>query len=83
MAEQLECNLGHRPHLLAACAADHLPIILPSHVCCSGIATGVDMGRLLDASDFICKALGKRNNSRAAEALLAKRNAAETAATAA
>lgn len=41
-----------------------------------GIQHGVDMGRLLDASEFICKALGKRNGSRAAEALLRKRAAA-------
>lgn len=41
-----------------------------------GIRHGVDMGRLLDASDFICSFLGHRNNSRAAEALLATRGAA-------
>lgn len=41
-----------------------------------GIQHGIDMDRLLDASDFICKALGKRNGSRAAEALLRKRAAA-------
>jgi hypothetical protein len=34
------------------------------------------MDRLLDASDFICKALGRKNNSRAAEALLKKRQKA-------
>lgn len=35
------------------------------------------MDRLLNASDFICQALGRRNNSRAAEALLKKRAVAQ------
>ncbi|KAI7844544.1 hypothetical protein COHA_001902 [Chlorella ohadii] len=42
-----------------------------------GVQHGVDMDRLLDASDFISQALGRRNNSRAAEALLKKRAAAQ------
>jgi hypothetical protein len=37
------------------------------------------MDRLLDASHFICQALGKRNNSRAADALLKKRQSAARA----
>ncbi|KAI3433464.1 hypothetical protein D9Q98_003277 [Chlorella vulgaris] len=44
-----------------------------------GIRHGVDMDRLLDASHFICQALGKRNNSRAADALLKKRQSAARA----
>ncbi|EFN59176.1 hypothetical protein CHLNCDRAFT_138066 [Chlorella variabilis] len=48
-----------------------------------GIRHGVDMERLLDASEFICRALGRRNNSRAAEALLKKRQARREAAPAA
>jgi hypothetical protein len=40
----------------------------------------VDLDRLLDASRFICEALGRRNNSRAAEALLKKRAALQEAA---
>jgi hypothetical protein len=38
------------------------------------------MERLLDASQFICGALGKKNNSRAAEALLKKRASRQGAA---
>lgn len=38
-----------------------------------GISTGVDMNKLLDASDFISKELGRKNNSKTATALLAKR----------
>ena len=49
----------------------------------SGIQHGVDMSRLLDASAFICDALGRPNGSRAAEALLQKRAAAAKAAAAA
>lgn len=49
----------------------------------SGIQHGVEMDALLDASDFICKALGRRNNSRAAEALLKKRAAGRQPAAAA
>ncbi|PSC73867.1 Hydroxymethylglutaryl-mitochondrial isoform B [Micractinium conductrix] len=48
-----------------------------------GIQHGVDMSRLLDASAFICDALGRPNGSRAAEALLQKRAAAAKAAAAA
>ena len=40
-----------------------------------GIATGVDMDRLLDAAQFICDALGRPTASRAGRALLAKRAA--------
>lgn len=49
----------------------------PTCLSCSGVQHGVDMDRLLDASDFICQALGRRNNSRAAEALLKKRATAQ------
>ncbi len=35
-----------------------------------GIRHGIDLDLLLDASDFISRALGKQNNSRAATALL-------------
>lgn len=38
-----------------------------------GVKHGVDMDGLLDASEFICNALGRKNGSRAAEAMLAKR----------
>lgn len=38
-----------------------------------GVKHGVDMDQLLDASEFISSALGKKNGSRAAEALLGKR----------
>lgn len=40
-----------------------------------GIKTGIDMEKLLDASAFITGVLGRKNNSRAAEALLKKREA--------
>jgi hydroxymethylglutaryl-CoA lyase len=40
-----------------------------------GIATGVDMERLLDAAAFICDALGRPTTSRAGRALLARRAA--------
>ena len=40
-----------------------------------GIATGVDMDRLLDAAQFICAALDRPTASRAGRALLAKRAA--------
>lgn len=67
------------------CSPAHTP---PRHPCPpsfarSGIRHGVDMERLLDASEFICRALGRRNNSRAAEALLKKRQARREAAPAA
>ena len=42
-----------------------------------GIKHGVDMDKLLDVSDFISKALGRPNSSRAAKALLAARAAAK------
>jgi hydroxymethylglutaryl-CoA lyase len=38
-----------------------------------GIKHGVDMEELLDASDFISKALGRANSSRVATAMLAAR----------
>ena len=37
-----------------------------------GIQHGVDMTKLLSVSKYICEALGKPGNSRAARALLAK-----------
>ena len=40
-----------------------------------GIATGVDLDRLVDAGEFICAALGRLTNSKVARALLAKRAA--------
>jgi hydroxymethylglutaryl-CoA lyase len=45
-----------------------------------GIATGVDMDRLLDASAFVSAALGRASSSRAATALLKRREAAAQAA---
>ncbi len=38
-----------------------------------GIATGVDLDKLLDAAEFICDALGRPTTSRAGRALMAKR----------
>ena len=38
-----------------------------------GSATGVDLDRLIDAGEFICKALGRPTNSRVGRAMLAKR----------
>jgi hydroxymethylglutaryl-CoA lyase len=38
-----------------------------------GIATGIDLDRLVDAGEFICAALGRPTHSRAGRALLAKR----------
>lgn len=40
-----------------------------------GIASGIDLGRLVDAGDFICRVLGRRLASRSGAALLAKRTA--------
>ena len=40
-----------------------------------GIATGIDLDRLIDAGEFICAALGRPTNSRVGRALLAKRAA--------
>ena len=40
-----------------------------------GIATGVDLQALVDCGDFISRAVGRRNSSRAARALLAARGA--------
>ena len=37
-----------------------------------GIETGVDMGKLIEAGDFICKVLGRTTLSRAARAIAAK-----------
>jgi hydroxymethylglutaryl-CoA lyase len=45
-----------------------------------GVAHGVDMERLLDASAYICTHLGRDNPSRAARALLAARRAQQAAA---
>lgn len=39
-----------------------------------GIDTGIDMDKLIDAGAFISEALGRKPNSRAANALLTKRN---------
>ena len=41
-----------------------------------GIETGVDIDKLIDAGDFICKSLGRPTLSRAARAISAKRQAA-------
>ncbi len=41
-----------------------------------GIETGVDLEQLIDAGDFICKALGRPTLSRAARAIASKRQAA-------
>ncbi len=41
-----------------------------------GIETGVDMGKLIDAGEFICNALGQPTRSRAARAISAKLQAA-------
>ena len=38
-----------------------------------GIRTGIDLDKLVDAGDYISKAIGKANGSRVARALLAKR----------
>jgi hydroxymethylglutaryl-CoA lyase len=38
-----------------------------------GIATGIDLDRLIDAGEFICAALGRPTNSRVGRAMLAKR----------
>jgi hydroxymethylglutaryl-CoA lyase len=40
-----------------------------------GIETGIDMDKLIAAGDFICKALGRPTNSRAAKALSLKKGA--------
>ena len=40
-----------------------------------GIATGIDLDRLVDAGLFLCAALGRPTNSKVARALLAKRAA--------
>jgi hydroxymethylglutaryl-CoA lyase len=40
-----------------------------------GIETGIDMDKLIAAGDFICKALGRSTNSRAAKALSLKKGA--------
>jgi len=40
-----------------------------------GIASGVDLDRLIDAGEFICAALGRPTNSRVGRAMLAKRAA--------
>lgn len=41
-----------------------------------GIETGVDMGRLIDAGEFICRELGRETLSRAARAIAARAKAA-------
>jgi hydroxymethylglutaryl-CoA lyase len=45
-----------------------------------GIRHGIDMEKLLDASDFICTFLGRRNHSRVATALLSARKKASASA---
>lgn len=40
-----------------------------------GIVTGIDLGRVIDAGEFICAALGRQTNSRVGRALLARRTA--------
>lgn len=40
-----------------------------------GIETGVDIDKLIDAGEYICRVLGRPTNSRAARALLTKRAA--------
>jgi hydroxymethylglutaryl-CoA lyase len=40
-----------------------------------GVRTGIDLDALVDAGDWICRALGRRNASRTATALLARRTA--------
>jgi hydroxymethylglutaryl-CoA lyase len=40
-----------------------------------GIETGIDMDKLVEAGDFICRQLGKPTNSRAARALAARKAA--------
>lgn len=47
-----------------------------------GIRHGISMDKLLDASDFICSFLKRRNQSRVATALLAARKKASAAAAA-
>ena len=42
-----------------------------------GVTTGIDMSKLLDAGDFICRELGRPNGSRAATALLATRKSSK------
>ena len=44
-----------------------------------GIATGIDLDRLVDAGDFISRRIGKPNGSRVGRALLAKRGVAVAA----
>jgi len=39
-----------------------------------GIATGIDLDRLVDAGAFISRVLGRPSGSRAARALLARRD---------
>lgn len=48
-----------------------------------GIRHGISMDKLLDASDFICSFLKRRNQSRVATALLAARKKASAPAVAA
>src|SRR5215218_330152 len=38
-----------------------------------GIATGIDLDKLIDAGEYICAALGRPTNSRVARAVLARR----------
>jgi hydroxymethylglutaryl-CoA lyase len=42
----------------------------------------VDLQKLVDASEFICRALGRENGSKVARAMLAKRAASAAAAAA-
>lgn len=44
-----------------------------------GIETGIDLGEVVEAGDFISRAIGRENASRAGRALLVKRRDAQTA----
>ena len=74
----LRCNLGmtacgrdltHRAMLAGNVATEDLVYLLSG----LGIEHGIDMDRLLDASQFISRALGRQPHSRVARAMLAKR----------
>jgi hydroxymethylglutaryl-CoA lyase len=45
-----------------------------------GIKHGVDMTKLLEASEFICHALGRENQSHVAKALQGKRSTSQSSA---
>jgi hypothetical protein len=70
-----------RPERGCVCGAAATPLLATAAACCCracrfGIKHGVDMAKLLDASEFICRAIGKDNGSKVAKALLGKRAAA-------